>query len=95
MNSLYKNGTRVPNNSTLYSEYGDISKFKYVFIKGDSGSQVCKEHTSIKTAEFNEFIQERCKGIVVFMTARVVFEREVIIGFTEEEDAILFKLTWG
>jgi len=71
-----------------------LEDFPIGFIKGDYGSQISREHTSISRSELHSFC-EQCSGDVFYGTGRIIFEREVVIAFTDKEDAALFKLTWG
>ena len=68
-----------------------IMDYPIAFIKGDYSSQIEKDHTSISMTEFVEFAGQ-CSGKVYIGTARLIFEREVVIGFDTEEDAMAFKL---
>ncbi len=70
-----------------------ITDYPIAFVKGDHGSQIETDHTSISMTEFSEFA-EQCSGNVYVGTARLIFEREVVIGFDNEADAMAFKLRW-
>ena len=71
-----------------------IHKYPFAFVKGDHSSQIETDHTSISGSEFTEFA-EQCTGNVYVGTARLVFEREVVIGFDNKEDAVAFKLKFS
>lgn len=68
-----------------------IMDYPIAFVKGDHASQIEKDHTSISMSEFEEFAKQ-CSGKVYAGTARLIFEREVVIGFDDEADAMAFKL---
>jgi len=71
-----------------------IDDYPIAFVKGDHGSQIETHHTSISLTEFDEFAKQ-CSGNVYVGTARLIFEREIVIGFDNEEDAMAFKLTFS
>ena len=64
-----------------------------VFLKGDYGSQVEQNHTSIHWSEFQKWVR-KTQGTVVFLVGRVVFEREVMFAFDNDNDAAYFRLTF-
>ena len=86
----WKNGVEIDWNESQFS----IDDYPIAFVKGDSGSQIEKHHTSISMTDFGEFAKH-CSGNVYVGTARLIFEREIVIGFDTEEDAMAFKLTFS
>ena len=86
----WKNGVEIEWSDSPFS----INDYPIAFVKGDHGSQLEKHHTSISSSDFHKFAQQ-CSGSVYIGTARLIFEREVVIGFDNEEDAMAFKLTFS
>lgn len=89
----WDNGVEIAWND-IEAEPFSIEDYPIAFIKGDYGSQIETDHTSISSTEFKEFA-EQCSGKVYWGTARLMFEREVVIGFDDDADAMAFKLRWA
>ena len=85
----WENGVEIEWHDRPFS----IDDYPIAFIKGDYSSQIESRHTSISMSEFSE-LAKHCSGKVYAGTARLIFEREVVIGFDTAEDAMAFKLRW-
>jgi len=68
--------------------------YPIAFIKGDRSSRMFRDHTSIHLTEFTEFAKT-CSGKVCIVNSRLHSDREIIIGFDDEDDAVMFKLRWA
>lgn len=86
----WKNGIEIEWDETPFL----INDYPIAFVKGDHGSQIETHNTSIKMTDFNEFAKQ-CTGNVYIGTARLIFEREIVIGFDDNMDAIAFKLRFS
>lgn len=73
-----------------YQNYGNYTWI----LKGDWASQVERNHTSIKTRDFQNFVS-RTQGIVYVLTGRLIFERETVFVFSDHTDLCHFKLTFA
>lgn len=83
----WRNGVEIKWDKEPFS----IDDYPIAFVKGDYISQIETHHTSISGTEFMKFA-EQCSGNVYIGTTRLIFEREVVIGFDTEADAMAFKL---